>query len=59
MLRELRHENIVKYHERVVDKKRQILYLIMEYCEGGDLAAVIKRYDRDGSVDDDTMCRNV
>ena len=52
LLRELKHENIVKYHERVVDKKRQILYLIMEYCEGGDLAGLIKRYSKDGYVTD-------
>ena len=43
LLRELRHDNIVRYYDRIVDKTRSVLYIIMEYCEGGDLASYIKR----------------
>ena len=43
LLRELRHDNIVRYYDRVVDKTRSVLYIIMEYCEGGDLASYIKK----------------
>ena len=43
LLRELRHDNIVRYYDRVVDKARSTLYIIMEYCEGGDLASYIKK----------------
>jgi NIMA (never in mitosis gene a)-related kinase len=43
ILRELRHPNIVRYYERFVDRVNCLIYIIMEYCEGGDLAAVIKR----------------
>ena len=42
LLRELRHDNIVRYYDRVVDKARSTLYIVMEYCEGGDLASYIK-----------------
>ncbi|XP_065175331.1 serine/threonine-protein kinase Nek2-like [Sycon ciliatum] len=43
VLRELRHEHIVRYHDRVQDKTTSTLFIVMEYCEGGDLA---KRIDR-------------
>ena len=43
VLRELRHEHIVRYHDRVQDRTTSTLYIVMEYCEGGDLA---KRIDR-------------
>lgn len=41
-MRDLEHPNIVKYFDRIIDKANQRIYIIMEYCEGGDLAAVIK-----------------
>ncbi|ORY87513.1 kinase-like domain-containing protein [Leucosporidium creatinivorum] len=37
------NDNIVRYHERFVDKPNNMLYILMEYCEGGDLAKVIQR----------------
>ena len=43
ILRELKHPNIVKYYDRIIDKKNQKIYIIMEYCEGGDLNELIKR----------------
>ncbi|KAK0538900.1 hypothetical protein OC834_000225 [Tilletia horrida] len=46
ILRNLGHDNIVKYEERFVDQDRGMLYIVMEYCEGGDLGSVIKRYRR-------------
>jgi NIMA (never in mitosis gene a)-related kinase len=33
---------VVKYHDRVVDKTSAKLFIVMEYCGGGDLARVIK-----------------
>lgn len=47
ILRELRHPNIVRYYERFVDREKCLIYIIMELCEGGDLAAVIKRCRRE------------
>ena len=43
ILKELQHPNIVRYFERVIDKKNLKLYIIMEYCQGGDLQQIIKR----------------
>ncbi|KAJ3097232.1 G2-specific serine/threonine protein kinase [Physocladia obscura] len=43
ILRELRHPNIVRYYERFVDRQECRIYIIMEWCEGGDLAGIIKQ----------------
>eukprot|EP00730_Choanoeca_flexa_P018382 TRINITY_DN8930_c0_g2_i1.p1 TRINITY_DN8930_c0_g2~~TRINITY_DN8930_c0_g2_i1.p1 ORF type:complete len:387 (+),score=52.92 TRINITY_DN8930_c0_g2_i1:96-1256(+) len=42
ILREFRHPSIVRYHDRIIDRDNTTIYIIMEYCQGGDLAAVIK-----------------
>lgn len=65
------NDNIVRYHERFVDKvlrgrerdrlgghgrltsgiffqPNNMLYILMEYCEGGDLAGVIQRCRQGG-----------
>ena len=41
ILRELRHPNIVRYFEYAIDKTSQIINIIMEFCENGDLASRI------------------
>ena len=38
ILRELKHENIVRYYDKIVDKKNTTIYIIMEYCSNGDLS---------------------
>jgi NIMA (never in mitosis gene a)-related kinase len=48
ILRELKHENIVRYHDKILDKKNATLYIVMEYCAGGDLAQVINRCKAEG-----------
>ena len=40
---ELNHQNIVRYYDRIIDKKNTKIYIIMEYCEGGDLGTLLKR----------------
>ncbi len=42
ILKELNHPHIVRYYDRIIDKNNQKIYIIMEYCEKGDLAQVIK-----------------
>lgn len=43
ILRELRHPNIVRYYDRLIDKERSRIYIVMEFCEQGDMAALIRR----------------
>ena len=42
ILRELSHPHIVRYYDRIIDKQNQRIYIIMEYCEKGDLAQIIR-----------------
>ena len=43
ILRELQHPHIVRYYDRILDKRLAKVYVIMEYCDGGDMAEQIKR----------------
>lgn len=43
ILRDLKHPNIVRYFDRIIDKKNTKIYIITEFCEGGDIGALIKR----------------
>lgn len=43
-MKELNHDNIVRYVDRYLDKSRGRLFMIMEYCDNGDLAKYIKRH---------------
>lgn len=42
ILRELSHPNVVKYYDRVIDRENAKIYIVMEYCEGGDISTLIK-----------------
>ncbi|GAA6005558.1 uncharacterized protein JCM10292_006697 [Rhodotorula paludigena] len=44
------NDNIVRYYERFVDKPNNMLYILMEYCPGGDLAGVIQRCRKTGQI---------
>ena len=48
ILRELQHPHIVQYHDRFIDKKNLKIYIIMEYCQGGDLQQIIRRCIKQG-----------
>ena len=37
ILKELSHPHIVQYYDRIIDKANAKIYIVMEYCEGGDL----------------------
>ena len=47
ILRELRHTHIVKYYDRIIDKVNSKIFIVMEYCERGDLGQVIKKCKRE------------
>ncbi|KAL6303524.1 kinase-like domain-containing protein [Sparassis latifolia] len=56
ILKELNHEHIVRYHDRHVDREAGILYILMEYCGGGDLSSVIKQAQRHNQpIPEDTV----
>lgn len=42
ILRELKHPNVVRYHEYLIDKPLQTINIIMEFCENGDLRSRIQ-----------------
>ena len=48
IIRELRHPYIVRYFDRIIDKHATKLYMVTEYCENGDLGALIKRHHQNG-----------
>ncbi|XP_013067083.2 serine/threonine-protein kinase Nek2-like isoform X2 [Biomphalaria glabrata] len=48
LLRELHHQHIVKYYDRIIDRTKAMIYIIMEYCEGGDLATLIAANKKNG-----------
>ncbi|KAH9970160.1 kinase-like domain-containing protein [Russula compacta] len=43
ILKDLDHAHIVQYYDRYVDRDAGTLYILMEYCGGGDLSSVIKQ----------------
>ena len=43
LLRKLNHPNIVGYEESFLTKNKDTLCIVMTYCDGGDLAGIIKR----------------
>jgi NIMA (never in mitosis gene a)-related kinase len=56
ILSELRHENIVRYYDKILDKRNTTLYIVMEYCAGGDLGQVIQKCrDTDRYIHEDEI----
>lgn len=47
LLRELKHPHIVRYHDRIIDRSNTTIYIVMEYCEGGDVGALIAKHRRE------------
>lgn len=48
LLRELKHRHIVRYYDRIIDRGRAVIYILMEYCQGGDLSTLIVRHRKEG-----------
>lgn len=57
ILRELRHPFIVRYYDRIIDKAATKIYIVMEFCEGGDLGGLIKRCKKEGCVQGESRVR--
>uniref|UniRef100_A0A7S3NDD0 non-specific serine/threonine protein kinase n=1 Tax=Aureoumbra lagunensis TaxID=44058 RepID=A0A7S3NDD0_9STRA len=50
VMRDLQHPHIVRYIDRHVDKKNGTLHIILELCQGGDLAKKIRDRKRQGRL---------
>ena len=46
LMRKLDHPNIVRYHQSVLLRDRGVLNIVMEFCDGGDLEAMLKKQSR-------------
>ncbi|KAK1443904.1 serine/threonine-protein kinase NEK like protein [Babesia gibsoni] len=46
VMRDLKHPNIVRYVDRVVDRSKHLLYIVMEYCDSGDLAENMRQFHK-------------
>ncbi|TSK58183.1 Serine/threonine-protein kinase Nek2 [Bagarius yarrelli] len=58
LLRELKHPNIVRYYDRIIDRTNTTLYIVMEFCEGGDLATLITKCMKErGYLEEDFILR--
>ena len=56
ILKDLHHDHIVRYHDRYVDRDSGILYILMEYCGGGDLSTIIKQVTKQNRpIPEDTI----
>lgn len=56
LLRELKHPNIVQYYDRIIDRSVTTIYLVMEYCEGGDLSQLIARCKKERLAPNIHLC---
>lgn len=41
-----KYNNLIIYY-RIIDKKETKIYIIMEYCEGGDMGSLLKKCKRE------------
>ncbi|CAG9472354.1 unnamed protein product [Plasmodium vivax] len=53
VMRELKHKNIVRYIDRFLNKANQKLYILMEFCDAGDLSRNIQKcYKMFGKIEE-------
>eukprot|EP00696_Hemimastix_kukwesjijk_P003575 gnl/Hemi2/14378_TR4869_c3_g9_i1.p1 gnl/Hemi2/14378_TR4869_c3_g9~~gnl/Hemi2/14378_TR4869_c3_g9_i1.p1 ORF type:complete len:375 (-),score=131.63 gnl/Hemi2/14378_TR4869_c3_g9_i1:129-1253(-) len=58
ILRELKNPHIVRYYDRIIDRENTKIYIVTEYCEGGDLASLISKCKRERqSIDEEIVWR--
>lgn len=48
IMRSLKDPFIVRYYERILDKERSKIYIVMEFCEQGDLKKYIDKHKKTG-----------
>jgi NIMA (never in mitosis gene a)-related kinase len=55
ILKGLKNPFIVKYHEKILDKCNNKLYIVMEHCSGGDLSKIIAECIHDHTILDEPL----
>jgi len=55
ILRELNHPNIVRQYETFTDESNSKLYIVMEYCENGDLDKLILQNKNNNKIIDEQL----
>lgn len=46
ILRDLQHPSIVQYHHHFIERTTHKIYIVMEFCGGGDLQRVVRRCNK-------------
>ncbi|KAK2195360.1 bifunctional Protein kinase domain/Protein kinase-like domain superfamily/Serine-threonine-protein kinase [Babesia duncani] len=59
VMRELRHPNIVRYVDRMINKRRHLLYILMEYCDAGDLAENMREFHKQYAAVDEKVILDI
>jgi NIMA (never in mitosis gene a)-related kinase len=54
ILASIEHDNIIAYKDAFIDEKENVLCIVMEYAEKGDLSAIIDRNKRNRTTIDET-----
>lgn len=55
ILQKLKHPHIVRYYDRIIDRENTRLFIVMENCPAGDLAALIKKCRAERSYMDEEV----
>ncbi|GAM18256.1 hypothetical protein SAMD00019534_014310 [Acytostelium subglobosum LB1] len=60
ILQKLKHPNIVRYYDRIIDKNASKIYIIMEFCTGGDLSQLISKCKNESIfIDEEVIWRTL
>lgn len=58
IIKDLNHPFIIRYYDRVIDRNRKNIHIVMEYCASGDLSQYIKSMRRESRYfDEETIWR--
>jgi serine/threonine protein kinase len=56
IIKDLSHPYIVRYYDRIIDRNKKNIHIVMEYCSGGDLSHFIKQNKKEGKrIEEETI----
>ncbi|KYR02514.1 protein serine/threonine kinase [Tieghemostelium lacteum] len=60
ILQKLKHANIVRCYDRIIEKSTSKIYIVMEFCSGGDLSQLIRKCRHDQQyIDEEVIWRTL